>query len=117
MWYSERTDCNNVRFPLCYSKPALTTLDRYSQLDLVCPILLGVVLLGLGCSRLAREAASELGHNGGSHVARGVDGTGELRRHEVGLVEVDGSMDPVDMLHVGQPDILSGLASPDSEAN
>ena len=35
----------------------------------------------------------------------------------VGLVKVDGSMDPVDTLHVSQPDVFSGLASPDSEAD
>jgi hypothetical protein len=37
--------------------------------------------------------------------------------HQVGLIEVGGFLDPTDVLYISQPDVLSGLVSPDSEGN
>lgn len=67
-----------------------------------------VIVLGHGC-------------NGATNVTRvtigGVCGNAGLGRHQVGLFEVARSLDPTDMLHVSQPDVLSGLASLDGVTN
>lgn len=125
--YSERTDSDSGSDPTMLQQPG-TEVEGYLQLDLVRPALLGVVLLlGLGCDwgrKLARVASSVVilrhGRNGAGHIARvsvrGVCARG-MRSHEVRFIEVGGSLNPTDVLHVGQPEVLSGLRSPDSEAN
>ena len=56
-----------------------------------------------------------------SHVTRvttrWVGGTGGVRRNEVGLFEVGGSLHPTDVLHICHPDVMSSLASPDGEGD
>lgn len=50
-------------------------------------------------------------------TARWVGGNVGVRRGEVGLFEVGGSLQPTDLLHVGHPDVVSSLAGPDGKAN
>jgi hypothetical protein len=98
-----------------------TKFNGYSQLDLVGSALLRVEL-GLGSDwGRARVAAGVLVLDWATNVARvtarGVRGNAGLRRHEVGLFEIGGTIDPTDMLHISQPDVLSGLGGPDGVGN
>jgi hypothetical protein len=77
--------------------------------------------LGRSVTRVATEGILlRMGRNRTSHVsrvaARGVCGNVGVRGGKVGLFVVYGSLKPTDVLHVGHPNVLSGLSSPDSEA-
>ena len=50
-------------------------------------------------------------------VARGVEGNGGVRRISVVLSVAGGSQGPLDFLHIGQPDVLSGFTSLDGGHN
>ena len=79
-------------------------MDRYTKLDWGPSAILGIVGLGLRYdgwgSAVVRVAA------------RGVDGNGGVRRVDV-LFKTCGPHGPLDFLHVGQPDVPSGLTSLD----
>lgn len=106
------------RFRLCNTaKREVLKSNEYLQLDLVCSAVL-LVVLGLGCARRSKLTASVHGGNSWGHVgrvttARGVCSTGGLGRYLLGLAEVGGSLDPLDMLDISHPDALSGLVSPE----
>lgn len=78
-----------------------------------------------GGSNVARVAARGivtgvwLGRNWASYVtgvaARRVGGDIGVRRGEIGLFVVGSSLKPTDVLHVGHPNVVSGLSSPDSK--
>ena len=73
-----------------------------------------------GCT-VVGVARLGLGRNGGCTVvrgaARGVGGNGGVRRVDVALLVVNGPRDPLEILHVGQPDVVTSLASPDGSRN
>lgn len=89
-----------------------------------------VLALELGSNRgsnVARVTARGIvprlgiGRNWTSHVTRvatrRVGGDIGVRRGEIGLFVVSSSLKPTDVLHVGHPNIVSGLSSPDAKGN
>jgi len=90
-------------------------------------MVLALELGGNGGSNVARVAARGIvprmgmGRDWASHItrvaARRVGGDIGVRRDEVGLFVVGRPLKPTDVLHVGHPNIVSGLSSPDAKGN
>jgi len=76
------------------------------------------IRLNLGPSTVLVMVRLGLRHDGRSTVVKvatgGIctGGNGGVRGVDVVLFVADGSLDPLDILHVGHPDVVSGLAGP-----
>lgn len=112
-WTGRRTGClQRLRF-VGHRAALLVVLRLGSKLTGVSAGVLVLVLV-LGHGRTGADnahgvAASVLGQGrNGAGTLRGVSATGEIGSHEIGFVAIDGPLDPMNVLHINQPDVLSG---------